>query len=1808
MIPTVRRLTRSFLCLLFLMPMAMPLRAQLDTRLQGSKTDFLDLYQQSSTAKVKPELLTVFDFSSSMQTLMYHPLFQNNDIYDNDDMRYMTFQLVAGSSSPNNKYTITATGNNCGVTASYSVTVAPGTPPVVTGAAGSNNAGSCGGTSGSGAPPNYTFKAAAAGLSTAYDTVTVTPVSSANSAASNSTNYNIAVVANQGQKAGPGQQNPYQVQNITFSPSSGPYAPGTVVTFTATLDHTLIEGESSSDDGINWSGGISSGSLSGGSGVYKMTGTFTIPKYTYVAPVGGTTSQLGPITVSGTMATGQKLTFNDTYLTAGTNTKINWSVTTTSNCGTQAGINGGSATVSVTPGTAVTWTIPPCTTASGTNAYVKVTLDASQGVAFSISGLTYANSAGSPLTAGSSSATPTTGLVRPDGSMLTATNFTSYGGSLTINGFNQGAADVRNWIRQASHVRFTSGSRTIDIPIPWNIGTNGSTANPVADQTVVDQETTTTPVTGSGNSIVMDTCYTIDDSKSSVKNAASVAYQTGGVFALTSGAAIPANTVETTVILASVAYRPSYVSWLFNSKFSSTSGTPNYTTDSSLQGKYIVFASGGSGTYLGYGQTSLTWGQAFGPVATPWATSGYMIPTYNSDGSYNTDAAGDPSLNAIPALTRVQAVKRAAISTWIAHQADVFWAYRFLDPVNESTPTSSIDNNSSTHLVNSDSTTTHQIGNDSKWVVLNSNSLGGMATIAGMFPYGETPLTYAMARSLAQFTDPNSVFNSLELGAVSQCANSFLILFTDGIDNNGSGPSNPNTASPYLDGSGNFSALLGNQAITKTPSIVDTTGSAWNLFTYAGIAAHLSDASLGNQVGSDYMNALNPGSSTTYGIPEAFLPYAIFQRAGTTFSLPHRVTTMTVGVSLGGLYNNPSSPKYSLFLAALVGDPNTTTGNLNQVHAFVPPVYNSNGTVKTQNDWVPNPNDPTSYPGYGKKATNAIYYFDGTNPTQLSKCLNVALLAVIASGGNQATSTPNLPYVGASLGSEVYLGKFTIPKVGGVIWGGDLMGFDTKEVQVTNPVTNQVSSVIDILDTTGAVATSVDKSTAQWSASNILQTNRAWSARNLLTRIPGTSTTLEPGLSSFSDQGTAFTDPNVGLVNFVATDLGTGTTATETQQAVIQNASGADITTVALGTRPTASRGNMMGDIIDSNPATLEYNTGDSTITTGISKHNLSMSGYPTNGHFRLILAGTNQGWLHAFGEVSVMNAPGSPTPVTSKADELWAFMPTDFLKNLDSIYGPNAGSSSHRFMVDGTPSIYFLDIPPSTGGTANGILDNGTGSNERAIALIGLGKGGRSYYAIDVKDPFNPVMKWSLVPDEAAWFPHARNLTSPAVTDAALRIMIGNMGFSTCTPGIGRVLFNGVLTDVVFLGGGLSVPEVETNFAVAGVTPILGRSVLALDVNTGNVLSAYTLPNGSDLGAATGPGPVVSGVVPFEYILNSGMAQRAYFTDRSGGLWAWGSKQTVASTASLYPNYRMDASDLAKWTVDGTTSGAAGIRKVYQDGNSLGAIYTTLPAPFMVGSFPGVAKDGMSPVTAVGVAMISGDRYNPVDPGKTGGYYLGRPDHFRLSVVFDRQDSRAWGLDTQSGPDTGITTQMADMTGSIVSSTPSDPCSDGVFQLITPGCPEYYLKPSTGTPDFGYFVNLPADSYQNSQGYNFLNKGITSPMVVAGSLFYSYWSPASYDPCSGATGDTQTNVIASVLNPIVSDTRSGLLVPSGALYTWTGLASSLQGFGTRGVIQGGTIPTAGGGGAASSTLQMKTFQASSAQRHPKIRVWRTVQ
>ncbi|MDR2697566.1 MAG: hypothetical protein LBB40_03725, partial [Holophagales bacterium] len=1088
-------------------------------------------------------------------------------------------------------------------------------------------------------------------------------------------------------------------------------------------------------------------------------------------------------------------------------------------------------------------------------------------------------------------------LIKPDGAEVAQADAESCVGLKDASGkdivkpaeaglYNIGGSsaerDIRHWILAASHVRFSSISgsgggvtRTIDIPIPWKITAAGSTGNPLSSLTIRDEQKKNTPnkkgdlvtVTyGSGKYIEFDLNYLLS----------------GGVFSAKGSGAV------TSASIGVVHYKTPYINWLFNGKYQSArSADPNYTTDASLAGKYIVYdAAATSSAVLAAGQLSADWGRGYG---RNMAGHKIRIPKYNEpDGTYLGVSEVEASKYVTPSVTRAQATKQAAITTWIQRQADVMWAFRFLDPSGEANGgnATTINNNSKTTLTSGNPLTSRLNGVDSGWTVLNNtpsqginsqngNSVTGMQRIAAAFTSGNTPLTYAMARSLAQYNDPNSVFNEIVGRDVSQCSSSFIILFTDGVDNNGSGANNTNGNTPYILNSGQglnatFSAIEGNRAILKNPSsAIDALKTYWNLFTFAAMGAHMSNSSFGTR-NVDYFEASDPGAATKTGTPSSFLPFAVKKRAGVTYAKPHRITTMTVGVSLGGKYTDAGSPKHSLFLGAVLGDPNSTNGTLGSYHAFIPPNFNDDGSVAVSsdgtpayNDWLPDSANPEGYPEIGKKKSGAVCFFDATDPDRLSASLKAALLSIIYAEANNATSNPNLPFVGASLGKQVYIGNFYTPQYGGAIWTGDLLMFNTVEENVNG------STVVRMLDYKGNVISgALSDKLAGWAASEALG-RKKWHNRTLYTRLPGARDS-DP-LKKFTDTGDDFDDSTSGLKNFVG---GLNPKAT------VQFAAGGDTIRGPFDSngRPTANRPTIMGDIINSAPAAIEYAWENISAALGNYPRLSAVSG--NNRRFRLILVGTNQGWLHAFGEVTtvsaVTNSKGERKElITGAVEELWSFMPTDFLSYLDYI---SYQGNTHRAMVDGSPAVYHLDIPSPANGIGNGVIDRG----ERAVAVFGLGKGGRSYYALNIENPFKPETQWTLIPDEANSLPVSRVEPGSGLSADTVRDMIGRWGFSTATPAFGRIVFNGnsgtQLKDAVFISGGFSAPEVDDKFKDAnGRTTPLGRSIMALDVYTGKVLAAV------DLTGDASAGPICSGLIPFEFIINSGTAQRAYFTDYNG-------------------------------------------------------------------------------------------------------------------------------------------------------------------------------------------------------------------------------------------------------------------------------------------------------------------------------------
>nr|WP_320131588.1 hypothetical protein [uncultured Holophaga sp.] len=1120
--------------------------------------------------------------------------------------------------------------------------------------------------------------------------------------------------------------------------------------------------------------------------------------------------------------------------------------------------------------------------------------------------------------------------------------------------------------------------------------------------------------------------------------------------------------------------------------------------------------------------------------------------------------------NGLPAVNRTQSVKAAAIRAWLANQGKIIFAYRFLSYDSDSSPNRGesnrtvINSNSRYNPWNSsndyfcdapwDGTDSNwaKAGRERTWTVMNQNTSNGIRRLAATCSTGSTPLTLALANTYAQMNDTNNAFSDVELDyntvaegtptwsaakdfRPKECMRRFVILFTDGNPNS---ESSSTTNSPY-DSSGVGSALVGNTYMVAHPTSADPGSTYWGLPTLAAAAAHLNDSSL-----AAYMNPPSsyPANTVTTKTVSDFLPFAVKSRGSVTFSGEYAaIQTMTFGVSLGGTYLSGS--KGRLFKAAAMGDPQVKTWDINSLKPFA----------------LVNPSDLTS-----AKDPSSIYFFDATDAESMENGLSRAFAEASAMSNTNATSSPVIPTYGSGLGSTLYLGKFEPPAAGGPVWPGDLMMF---------PIREDSSGVTHLLDGSGNSLSGSDLSdpdNAQWAASKVLAT-KGWANRRIYTRLQATSGTPHPSMLKVtlttSDTATSISDSGYNSIK----SLLPGSTDSEK----FDNWRffvGADLTSTAT-VKPT--RADIMGDVIDSTPGILDFNTLPSTVTSGtLTTAWADHSG--DNRGFSVVFVGTNQGFLHAFGEVSWDVTVAGMKQRTGVADELWAFAPTDLLPYID--YYRNSGNA-HRFGVDGSPTVYLLDLPASGAAVGDGRFDVGS-STERALVIFGLGKGGRSYYAIDVRDPYNPVfretnatygegMGWSLCPDETNNYPTTR-FVAPASSSS--QAVITRMGLSTSVPAQARVVATSskLVKDLIFLGGGFSRPEIEANLpsSPAPVTGTkLGRSVVAVETKRGDILGVW------DLTADTTVGPVVAGVAPHTFFKGSGLTQRAYFADYWGGLWALGYTTRDAN------NLRMDSSWLDDWS---TTP-----RKVYKQDPTNGLI-STLPATFDVPAMPQRTTTPKVYPSAVGIALSTGDRNNPLDTSYNTTDWI-KPTRHRINVIFDRQDSYLLSLDTA-----GISaTQLINASGLTSSSDELNPTKT-----------QFYLKNY-----YGYYINFPAPSG------GFVPKGITSPLILGGRLFYSYFTPTSADPCSGGTGVTDTFRISNVMLPTPVATAAPNTYSSGWVLSWTGVASPLAVRSLATVSQSGMSGGSGTDRASGSAqnLQVQNISTGSSDIYPKPRVWRTV-
>jgi hypothetical protein len=210
-----------------------------------------------------------------------------------------------------------------------------------------------------------------------------------------------------------------------------------------------------------------------------------------------------------------------------------------------------------------------------------------------------------------------------------------------------------------------------------------------------------------------------------------------------------------------------------------------------------------------------------------------------------------------------------------------------------------------------------------------------------------------------------------------------------------------------------------------------------------------------------------------------------------------------------------------------------------------------------------------------------------------------------------------------------------------------------------------------------------------------------------------------------------------------------------------------------------------------------------------------------------IVLAGSNAGILHAFD--------------ASTGDELWGFIPPSMLNKLPKIISSTPNVTNAIYGVDGSPvvkDIYY-------------------GGSWRTIAITGLGRGGNSYFALDITNPLSPSHLFTIENDDIGKVVNFWNSSGSktnylysfgSVSDSTKDY--SKLGESWSTPRVLRMKISGVDKWVAVFGAGYN----------GGVNPNLGSAVFVMDLeNGGNLVRKIDITDKSNTIANSVPSDLIA-------------------------------------------------------------------------------------------------------------------------------------------------------------------------------------------------------------------------------------------------------------------------------------------------------------------------------------------------------------
>lgn len=310
------------------------------------------------------------------------------------------------------------------------------------------------------------------------------------------------------------------------------------------------------------------------------------------------------------------------------------------------------------------------------------------------------------------------------------------------------------------------------------------------------------------------------------------------------------------------------------------------------------------------------------------------------------------------------------------------------------------------------------------------------------------------------------------------------------------------------------------------------------------------------------------------------------------------------------------------------------------------------------------------------------------------------------------------------------------------------------------------------------------------------------------------------------------------LANFAGTATAVGSTTTK--ESLIKWVRGWDYKDDELGPGAAISnvRPSIHGDVLHSRPVVLNYGE-----TVGI-----------------VAFYGSNDGIFRAVN--------GNQTG-TGAGQELWGFIPTEFLASLKRQHDNSPQLLLPTTLAGITPTPrkkdYFVDGPTSVYQ-----VFNADGTTDTAYIYLTMRRGGRFIYALDVSDPTDPQLLWK-----------------KSNTDAGFAELGQTWSQATVAKVKGYVDGDGNEKPVLIFGGGYDVAE-DSEPPTANT---MGRGIFVVDATTGALVwratkTADSCPTGATCIAVNTMDYAIPSDVAVIDKDRDGNIDRMYVGDMGGNLW----------------------------------------------------------------------------------------------------------------------------------------------------------------------------------------------------------------------------------------------------------------------------------------------------------------------------------